>query len=132
MPNIPRAERTQTIPGTSGNVKRDVASAGQEWGELSKAADTMTGVLQERAIKLKNQADYTQTVEVSTNADIAIRLRSDEYKKLEGKAAENVYDNEMKWGDSYIKGILKDIKDPKQNILWTVPEGGGGPNYSGM
>ena len=25
-----------------------------------------------------------------------------------------------------------DIKDPKQNINWVVPEGGGGPNYSGM
>ena len=25
-----------------------------------------------------------------------------------------------------------DIKDPYQNIVWTVPEGGGGPNYSGM
>jgi electron-transferring-flavoprotein dehydrogenase len=25
-----------------------------------------------------------------------------------------------------------DIKDPKQNIVWVVPEGGGGPNYSGM
>ncbi len=25
-----------------------------------------------------------------------------------------------------------DIKDPKQNIVWIVPEGGGGPNYSGM
>jgi electron-transferring-flavoprotein dehydrogenase len=25
-----------------------------------------------------------------------------------------------------------DIKDPSQNIRWTVPEGGGGPNYSGM
>jgi electron-transferring-flavoprotein dehydrogenase len=25
-----------------------------------------------------------------------------------------------------------DIKDPNQNIDWTVPEGGGGPNYSGM
>ncbi len=25
-----------------------------------------------------------------------------------------------------------DIKDPKQNIQWTVPEGGGGPNYPGM
>ena len=25
-----------------------------------------------------------------------------------------------------------DIKDPAQNINWTVPEGGGGPNYSGM
>jgi electron-transferring-flavoprotein dehydrogenase len=25
-----------------------------------------------------------------------------------------------------------DIKDPKHNIVWTVPEGGGGPNYSGM
>jgi electron-transferring-flavoprotein dehydrogenase len=25
-----------------------------------------------------------------------------------------------------------DIKDPPQNINWTVPEGGGGPNYSGM
>ena len=23
-----------------------------------------------------------------------------------------------------------DIKDPTQNINWTVPEGGGGPNYS--
>lgn len=22
------------------------------------------------------------------------------------------------------------IKDPEQNIKWTVPEGGGGPNYS--
>lgn len=25
-----------------------------------------------------------------------------------------------------------DIKDPKSNILWTAPEGGGGPNYVGM
>lgn len=25
-----------------------------------------------------------------------------------------------------------DIKDPKQNIIWTVPEGGGGPNYPNM
>jgi len=25
-----------------------------------------------------------------------------------------------------------DIKDPQQNIVWTVPEGGGGPNYPGM
>ena len=25
-----------------------------------------------------------------------------------------------------------DIKDPRQNIVWTVPEGGGGPNYTGM
>jgi electron-transferring-flavoprotein dehydrogenase len=25
-----------------------------------------------------------------------------------------------------------DIKDPTQNILWVTPEGGGGPNYSGM
>ncbi|MEM6665021.1 MAG: electron transfer flavoprotein-ubiquinone oxidoreductase [Pseudomonadota bacterium] len=25
-----------------------------------------------------------------------------------------------------------DIKDPNQNIVWTVPEGGGGPNYPNM
>ncbi|BAN27590.1 electron-transferring-flavoprotein dehydrogenase (plasmid) [Caballeronia insecticola] len=25
-----------------------------------------------------------------------------------------------------------DIKDPMQNIVWTTPEGGGGPNYSNM
>ena len=25
-----------------------------------------------------------------------------------------------------------DIKDPKQNIVWVAPEGGGGPNYSNM
>ena len=25
-----------------------------------------------------------------------------------------------------------DIKDPSQNITWVCPEGGGGPNYSGM
>lgn len=25
-----------------------------------------------------------------------------------------------------------DIKDPSQNIVWTTPEGGGGPDYSGM
>ncbi|EBO1317750.1 electron transfer flavoprotein-ubiquinone oxidoreductase, partial [Salmonella enterica] len=23
-------------------------------------------------------------------------------------------------------------KDPKQNITWTTPEGGNGPNYTGM
>ena len=25
-----------------------------------------------------------------------------------------------------------DIKDPSQNIDWTPPQGGGGPNYTGM
>jgi electron-transferring-flavoprotein dehydrogenase len=25
-----------------------------------------------------------------------------------------------------------DIKDPKQNIQWVAPEGGGGPNYPNM
>ncbi len=25
-----------------------------------------------------------------------------------------------------------DIKDPAQNITWTCPEGGGGPNYPNM
>jgi electron-transferring-flavoprotein dehydrogenase len=25
-----------------------------------------------------------------------------------------------------------DIKDPNQNIVWTTPEGGGGPNYVNM
>jgi electron-transferring-flavoprotein dehydrogenase len=25
-----------------------------------------------------------------------------------------------------------DIKDPKQNIVWVTPEGGGGPNYANM
>jgi electron-transferring-flavoprotein dehydrogenase len=25
-----------------------------------------------------------------------------------------------------------DIKDPNQNIVWTTPEGGGGPNYITM
>ena len=25
-----------------------------------------------------------------------------------------------------------DIKDPKQNIVWVTPEGGGGPNYPNM
>ena len=29
-------------------------------------------------------------------------------------------------------GLLLDIKDPAQNIDWTVPEGGGGPNYPNM
>ncbi|HFW3718085.1 TPA: 4Fe-4S dicluster domain-containing protein [Salmonella enterica subsp. enterica serovar Typhimurium] len=24
------------------------------------------------------------------------------------------------------------MKDPKQNITWTTPEGGNGPNYTGM
>ncbi|HNO43537.1 MAG TPA: 4Fe-4S dicluster domain-containing protein [Ottowia sp.] len=24
------------------------------------------------------------------------------------------------------------MKDPTQNIVWVTPEGGGGPNYSGM
>ena len=25
-----------------------------------------------------------------------------------------------------------DIKDPRQNIVWTVPQGGDGPNYPNM
>ena len=25
-----------------------------------------------------------------------------------------------------------EIKDPAQNIVWDVPEGGGGPNYANM
>ena len=26
----------------------------------------------------------------------------------------------------------RDIKDPSQNIVWTVPQGGDGPSYTGM
>ncbi|WP_115302780.1 4Fe-4S dicluster domain-containing protein [Legionella beliardensis] len=32
----------------------------------------------------------------------------------------------------YIYCKTCDIKDPKQNIVWVAPKGGGGPNYINM
>jgi len=40
------------------------------------------------------------------------------------------YDNAI--NDPRTNAKTCDIKDPTQNITWTVPEGGGGPNYSDM
>ena len=36
------------------------------------------------------------------------------------------------WMTSWLHLQACDIKDPKQNIEWTVPEGGGGPGYTVM
>ena len=52
----------------------------------------------------------------------------------------NVYEIVKKNAESYLQINFQnclhcktcDIKDPYQNISWVPPEGGDGPNYSGM
>lgn len=51
-----------------------------------------------------------------------------EFVKTEGQASEQLQIN----AQNCIHCKTCDIKDPTQNITWVAPEGGGGPNYSGM
>ena len=50
------------------------------------------------------------------------------YEIIEGPHGHNLQIN----AQNCIHCKTCDIKDPKKNILWTAPEGGGGPNYIGM
>jgi electron-transferring-flavoprotein dehydrogenase len=51
-----------------------------------------------------------------------------EYVKDEGSGAERLQIN----AQNCVHCKTCDIKDPTQNIVWVVPEGGGGPNYPNM
>ncbi|CAA9428448.1 MAG: Electron transfer flavoprotein-ubiquinone oxidoreductase, partial [uncultured Ramlibacter sp.] len=51
-----------------------------------------------------------------------------EYVKDEGSGAERLQIN----AQNCVHCKTCDIKDPMQNIVWVVPEGGGGPNYTNM
>lgn len=76
------------------------------------------------------------------NPALAISVNLDEYDSPETRYCpagvyEIVEDSE---GDKHLQINAQncvhcktcDIKDPTQNIVWTCPEGGGGPNYSAM
>ncbi|WBY01116.1 electron transfer flavoprotein-ubiquinone oxidoreductase [Ramlibacter tataouinensis] len=51
-----------------------------------------------------------------------------EFVKDEGSGAERLQIN----AQNCVHCKTCDIKDPTQNIVWVVPEGGGGPNYTNM
>ena len=50
------------------------------------------------------------------------------YEYIEVKGKPKLQINAQNW----VHCKTCDIKDPTQNIVWVTPEGGGGPNYSGM
>ena len=51
-----------------------------------------------------------------------------EFVKDEGSGGERLQIN----AQNCVHCKTCDIKDPTQNIVWVVPEGGGGPNYTNM
>ena len=76
------------------------------------------------------------------NKDLAISVNYDTYRSPETRyCPAGVYEIvETLTGDMKLQINAQncihcktcDIKDPQQNIVWHCPEGGGGPNYSGM
>lgn len=77
-----------------------------------------------------------------TQPELAIKINYQEYASPESRYCpagvyEVVFDEAKKPrlrinAQNCIHCKTCDIKDPKQNITWVAPEGGGGPNYSGM
>ncbi|QRN41108.1 MAG: FAD-binding protein [Neisseriaceae bacterium] len=76
-----------------------------------------------------------------TNPNVAISVNHELYDSPETRyCPAGVYEIIEKQGKPYLQINAQnclhcktcDIKDPTQNIIWTCPEGGGGPNYSAM
>ena len=77
------------------------------------------------------------------NPEVAIRVNLAEYDAPETRyCPAGVYEIERDADGANPRLVINasnclhcktcDIKDPTQNINWTTPEGGGGPNYQGM
>ena len=114
MPSIPRARQTQTIPGVSGNVQGNVSAAGAEGRGLAQVANTLSGIVEDHAAKMKQRNDLTEKVQVLTNFATESRLQIDERKKLVGEAAKDTYKNAGTWVDGYTEKVLSGIKDQQQ------------------
>ena len=119
MPPIPKAKRTRTIPGISGEVKTDVKSAGVVGRGISGIADQVGSLISDRAAVLKDQDNKNKEIIFKTQYDDDHRVfKSSELDKTGSDSFEN-----QKRGDDFRKSMVdkytKDIKDPNIKNAYT-------------
>ena len=91
----------------------------------STVVNEVLSILETKNVKVDNLTFGTVMFEEAQKLGISDRdemrtLSTDKQQELQINAANCIHCKTC------------DIKDPTQNIDWTVPEGGGGPNYPNM
>ena len=101
--------------------------------------DKLSSVFLSATNHTENQPVHLRLVDPAVPIAINLALYdAPEQRYCPAGVYEIVYDNDGKDPRLHINAQncihckTCDIKDPTQNILWTVPEGGGGPNYPNM
>jgi uncharacterized protein involved in exopolysaccharide biosynthesis len=86
-----------------------------------------------KSARLKAEADYHSIAQISTNLDQLLedRFRVNRPEELTLRDASGAPRLQIN-AQNCVHCKTCDIKDPRQNIDWVVPEGGGGPNYPNM
>ena len=79
------------------------------------------------------QVVYLESIEKMA-ADLSLKIRDEDLDRaVEARRAQAKKDPRFVINaQNCVHCKTCDIKDPSQNIVWTTPEGGGGPNYPNM
>ena len=120
MPPIPRAQRTQTIPGVSGEVKRDVQSAGVVGAGISHLADQVGGIIADRAKEIKMQDEVTTSRDIKNQYDAAAFDYTKQQLGVFGKDASGLVEKGREYNKTLLENFTKDLKS--QNVKNSVTD----------
>lgn len=93
------------------------------------------GVYEYHYSQESNQDFNKEDIETKTKTDIGIKIETEIQKLDSNKNGNKITNQKIKFqinSQNCIHCKTCDIKDPLQNINWTVPEGGGGPKYTNL
>jgi hypothetical protein len=115
MPKIPRAQITQTVPGTTGQAIVNVSAQGQIGRALQGAGESVSGigdVLAKRAETLKIQDRVNQSTIINSQYDDDQRVfKAGELNKKGSDAYDNV-ERGRQFRADMLQKYTKDIEDP--------------------
>ena len=101
--------------------------------------DRLTNVSFTNTYHAENQPSHLKLVDPSIPIDVNLPLYAEPAQRYCPAGVYEVVRDEAGNNPEFVINAQNcihcktcDLKDPSENIVWTVPEGGGGPNYAGM
>lgn len=117
MPRIPEYTRQRSIPGVSGSVAPNIASAGQIGQALQGFGGAIDNIAQ-RQKQIRDEERHYSTIRIGNMASEDALTFEQEARNLKGQEAFNMMDRVDEWKERATHQYTSDVEDPviKRNV----------------